>query len=239
MKLRAVLFDIYGTLLEVSPAPADAAERWARLWQKMLGRPARLSLEQFAARCDELIAREHAAARAAGVPHPEVFWPDIVAEVVPELARFAAEVPDEFMFQQAQLWHTVRLMPGAAEALHALNRGAMRLGLASNSQPYTLRELADALAPVGLTRQIFTPALCFLSFEHGFSKPDPHVFGLLAARLRALDIQPAETLMVGDRLDNDVAPARAQGFRTWHLTSEATQPLGGPWPDLLKHIPSQ
>ena len=58
---------------------------------------------------------------------------------------------------------------------------------------------------------MFDPELRFWSFENGFSKPDPHVFRILTARLEARGISPSETLMVGDRFDNDIEPARAHG----------------------------
>jgi FMN phosphatase YigB (HAD superfamily) len=41
---------------------------------------------------------------------------------------------------------------------------------------------------------------------------------MLTARLEARGIAPGETVMVGDRLDNDVEPARAFGWQTWLLT---------------------
>jgi HAD superfamily hydrolase (TIGR01549 family) len=41
-----------------------------------------------------------------------------------------------------------------------------------------------------------------LSFEHGCQKPDPRIYELA---LSALDAQPAETLMVGDRASHDGA----------------------------------
>ena len=64
---------------------------------------------------------------------------------------------------------------------------------------------------------------------HGFSKPDPHVFRLLSARLQARGIAAGDTLMVGDRLDNDIAPARAQGWRTWQLGAASGGETGGDW----------
>ncbi len=238
MTIRAVIFDIYDTLLEVQPPPADAAAQWNRLWQEMLGAPTRITLRAFSAQCDHFIAREHAAARAAGVPHPEVFWPDIVGGAVPELRHLPTGARDEFMFRQARLWHTVRLMPGAAEALRELRQRGIVLGLASNSQPYTLRELDDALASAGLDRGLFAPGLCFFSFEHGFSKPNPHVFRLLTARLRACAIAAGETLMVGDRLENDIEPARRQGWQTWQLTGvpASNGGNGGDWAVLARHF---
>lgn len=223
MNCRAVIFDVYKTLLDVGPPPADAAARWGRLWRDLLGGEPRLDLAGFATGCHEVIARDHAAARAAGVPYPEVYWPAIVREVVPEVAALDATAQTEFAFRQTGLWHTVRLCPAAADTLHDLKRSGLLLGIASNAQPYTLRELDEALATAGLSATMFTPALTFWSFAHGFSKPDPHVFRLLTARLRAHGVAPGETLMVGDRLDNDIEPARAHGWQTWHIIRPATE----------------
>src|SRR5205814_4184118 len=140
MKLRALISDIYNTLLEVGPPPADAAERWEFLWEDMLADPARLTLEEFAAACENIIAREHDSAIQVGVQNPEIYWPAVAKEALPELARLAESARDEFMYQHAQLQRTVRLMPGAGEVLSKLQETTILLGLASNCQPYTLRE---------------------------------------------------------------------------------------------------
>ncbi len=236
MRLRAVIFDVYGTLLEVGPPPANADARWESLWQDQFRSSTRLSLAEFAARCDQIIAREHVAARALGIPYPEVFWPDVATEMIPELAALSAAARDDFLFEQAQLCHTVRLSAGVADALRAAHDRGLLLGIASNAQAYTLRELDEALAGTGLSRAIFRPTLCFWSFEHGFSKPDPHVFRLLTARLRALGIKPNETLLVGDRLDHDIEPARAHGWHTWHLQPNADSEEAGDWQSLRRRL---
>jgi FMN phosphatase YigB (HAD superfamily) len=229
MSVRAVVFDVYKTLLEVGPAPADAGARWVELARATFGAPPRRGLVEFIAATAAVIAREHAAARAAGIAFPEVYWPEVVREVLPELAVLPAAAQDAFLLRQKALLHTVSLMPGAAEALAWLRARGVPLGIASNAQPYTLHELARALAPAGLDLTWFAPDLCFWSFAHGFSKPDPHVFQLLSARLRARGIAAADTLMVGDRLDNDIAPARAQGWRTWRLCALPADERGGDW----------
>lgn len=232
MKIRAVIFDVYKTLLEVGPPPADAGRRWDDLWRRMLGRKPRLSLAGFGTACEAIIAREHAAARAAGIPHPEVCWPEVVREVVPEVTALDEAGRAEFAYRQTGLWHTVRLDPAAADMLRTLSPEGLMLGLASNAQPYTLRELDEALRGAGLSSALFDPVLSFWSFAHGFSKPDPHVFRLLTARLRARGVAPAETLMVGDRLDNDIEPARAQGWQTWQIAP----PTADSWARLHRRL---
>lgn len=219
--VRAVIFDIYGTVLHVGPPPPDAQARWETLFRETLGAPPPLSREAFVARANETIARQHAAARARGIPWPEVLWPQIVLEVVPALARLTPEALEDLLYRQMQIERTLRLQPGAAECLRGLRERGVRLGLASNSQAYTQRELVEHFRAAGLDTGWFDPALCFRSFEHGFSKPDPHVFQLLTARLAARGIAPEQTLMVGDRLDNDIEPARAFGWQTWWLAAVA------------------
>ena len=127
-------------------------------------------------------------------------------------------------------------MPGAAEALRGFDGNGILLGLASNAQPYTLRELEQTLANAGLSFKLFTPALCMFSFEVGFSKPDPHFFRLLTARLRLMGVQTAETLLIGNSPENDVIPARAQGWQIWHLTAEGVESVKhtGAWSDAAK-----
>lgn len=215
--MRSVIADIYRTLFEVGPPPADAAARWETLWEEVLADPARLTLAEFAAGCREVIQREREVAIRLGVPFPEVYWPSVAREVLPELARLGATELDEFLYRHATLERTVRLMPGVAEILPELARRGVLLGLASNCQPYTLKELDAALAAARLDRALFQTDLCFFSFAAGFSKPDPHVFRFLAARLRARGVSAGQALVVGDRPENDLEPARAQGFQTWLL----------------------
>ncbi len=61
------------------------------------------------------------------------------------------------------------------------------------------------------------------SEELGVEKPDEAFFGALVELAEATD--PAEILYVGDRVDNDVAPAAAFGMRTCWLRR-------GPWGQL-------
>lgn len=229
MTIRAVLCDIYKTLLDVGPPPPDAEARWSSLCAAAVKESSAPSLAEFGDAAKTVIEREHTRARSAGISFPEIFWPAVAREAWPALGSLDEGALDDFLFLHAQLQRTVRLMPGAAEVLRSLSRNKIPVGLVSNSQPYTLRELDAVLSPEGLSRALFAPDLCFLSFEHGFSKPDPHVFRLLAARLARHGIKPGETLVAGDREDNDIAPARAQGFRTWRLSGENRVGEAGGW----------
>ena len=237
MKVRAAIFDVYGTLLEVGPAPSSADERWKALFRDTFNSEPALSRLDFSIATNRAIAMRHAEAKARGIQFPEIVWPSVVGEVLPGFSRLAASVQNEFIFRQIQIGRTTQLKPGVGYALQLLvNRGCV-LGIASNAQHYTIRELQDALSGNGARFNQFDPGLCIWSFENGFSKPDPHVFQILQARLEARGISTAETLVVGDRMDNEIEPARACGMQTWHLTtSPSSAPKSGNWEALANQL---
>ena len=238
VSIQAIIFDIYGTLLEVGPPPSDGEARWQRLCRDMLHVEPRLSRLDFSIASSKAIARRHEVARARGIAWPEIFWPSVVAEVLPELARLPRQDRDEFLFRQIQTGHTTRMTREAASALRRLKGRPALLGVASNAQAYTLRELEDALSTHGLGLDLFERDLCFWSFEHGFSKPDPHVFQILTARLASRGISPHETLMLGDRLDNDIEPAQAHGWQGWQLVAAPSGDgrAAGDWDQLAARL---
>ena len=49
------------------------------------------------------------------------------------------------------------------------------------------------------------------SAEAGCAKPDPRIFSMA---LQKANCEPAEAIMVGDRLDNDIIPAKKLGMKT-------------------------
>lgn len=237
MKIRAAIFDVYGTLLEVGPPPPDGDARWEKLFQDAFNAPPSIRRLDFSVACNRVIARKHTDAKALGVSFPEIVWASIVAEVLPAFTELPPAAQDEFIFQQVAIGRSLRLYPGVDCGLRLLMDESCVLGIASNAQHYTLRELGEALSGAGLDLSLFDRDLCVWSFQQGFSKPNPHVFQIVTTRLESRGISPAETLMVGDRLDNDIEPARAYGLQTWHLTSSPSiAPRSGNWEALTKWL---
>lgn len=95
------------------------------------------------------------------------------------------------------------LYPRVPELLATLFR-EYKLGIIANQSIGTEKRLSRW----GI-KDYFT--IVFASAEFGLSKPDPKIF---AAALSEADCTPEEALMVGDRLDNDIGPAKAQGWCT-------------------------
>jgi HAD superfamily hydrolase (TIGR01509 family) len=95
------------------------------------------------------------------------------------------------------------LLPGVREAIELLAR-RYRIGIVANQ----LREVIGALDQAGLGRYLEIHAV---SDVVGLRKPDPALFQWALAQAGCA---PGEAVMVGDRADNDIAPARAIGMWT-------------------------
>ncbi|WP_420162087.1 HAD family hydrolase [Nocardiopsis sp. CNT-189] len=94
------------------------------------------------------------------------------------------------------------LYPDVRGALGALRGMGLSVVIAGN-QPVQARPALEAMElPVDGVH---------VSDEWGVQKPDPAFFTRVAA---VAGVPPAEILYVGDRVDNDVLPARAAGMRT-------------------------
>jgi FMN phosphatase YigB (HAD superfamily)/glycosyltransferase involved in cell wall biosynthesis len=198
---RAVVFDIYGTLL-IAPAggarPDPAADGMLRKILQQFGHEAP---DSPSTALHEAVRRHHA---AAGVPFPEVdlrvLWREVLslgpdADLGPLVEEIEAA------------WHPSRPMPGAAETVRRLSRSGISLGLLSNAQCNTLGQL-------GGIADLFAPELTILSYQHGIAKPSAGLFAMMADRLAGRGIAPEETLFIGNDPAQDIAPAAAHGFKT-------------------------
>lgn len=96
-----------------------------------------------------------------------------------------------------------KLYPGVPELLATLAT-RFKLGVIANQSKGTETRLTRR----GLRDQF---SLLFASAELGLSKPDPEIF---AGALSQAQCQPEDALMVGDRLDNDIGPAKSWGWST-------------------------
>ncbi len=102
--------------------------------------------------------------------------------------------------------HYAELSPpivGAKGLLDALT-SHFRLGLIANQGPECRRWLDE----LGWLDRFEVVAL---SEEEGVAKPNPELF---RKALERAGVEPGESLMIGDRLDNDIAPADALGMKT-------------------------
>jgi HAD superfamily hydrolase (TIGR01549 family) len=131
--------------------------------------------------------------------HPAIIWHAVGGERTLAEAVFA-----DFQERAHRREIPFELREGMADLLAWLHARGMKLGLAANQPHATLHVLERH----GIGRYFHHREV---SGTHGFHKPDVRLF------LRAcedLGVAPEATVMVGDRIDNDIYPARLLGMRT-------------------------
>ena len=117
-------------------------------------------------------------------------------------------VDDLLLEEMAASFHklkmaTIDIFPGALDALHALRKRGIRLGLITNGNAQGQRTKVKGTELEPLFESIL------IEGEFGVGKPDPRVFHHTLDQLQAT---PAQTWMVGDNLVNDIAGAQAVGI---------------------------
>ncbi|HMP73381.1 MAG TPA: HAD family hydrolase [Kiritimatiellia bacterium] len=225
--IRAVLFDVYGTLLAsgagelgIARKP-DAALAFAQALHS-------IGIQVPPARAASLLTSwracihdDHARSRARGIDTPEVDIREIWAEFLtlhPQLPP-ANDLPRDHLLSIAALEYECRVnpvapMPGLIPMLTSLHETGLPLGIVSNAQFYTPL-LFTAYAGSPIEQLGINPDYCAWSYRHRVAKPSPRLFQIvLDALLRDHRIHPAQVLYLGNDMLNDVWTAHTAGCQT-------------------------
>lgn len=135
----------------------------------------------------------------------EVFAPDAYAHMVETLCGGDPQAVERVQRRRRQTLSgldTFQLRPGIDGLLERLVAHGLLLGIVAN-QPAAA---AARLQRAGVARHFRHMGL---SGVVGVRKPEPEIFLGAAA---ALGVPIARCIMVGDRIDNDIAPAKALGM---------------------------
>ena len=224
---RALIFDVYGTLLG-APAggvkPDPAADP---LLRQIIARFGHKPPDSPSAALHAAVVRHHLSANTS-LPEVDlrILWREVL-ELPPD------EDVTGLVIETEAAWHPAKLMPGVAEMMEELSATGIPLGLLSNAQCNTLPTL-------GALTKLLAPDLTILSFEHGVAKPSPALFELLAERLYKRGITKAETLYIGNDPLHDIEPAAALGFTTALFTGHPDSwRAGACFPDFeIRHWPA-
>jgi len=230
--LRAVLFDVYGTLLISASGELNRADSVARAEAVRAAFAAatiagNIPATAAAATLVQTIQEFHERARAAGIAYPEVeivdVWKHTIARLIASgLLPPAAERIDvcrlalEYEVRVNPVWP----MPGLDDCLDQLRDRSMQLGLVTNAQVFT-PEIFPALLGRTLEELGFHAGLQWYSYRYGRAKPDLWLFEQARAGLIRSGVAAAEVLYVGNDVLNDVCPARRVGFRTALFAGDA------------------
>jgi HAD superfamily hydrolase (TIGR01549 family) len=109
--------------------------------------------------------------------------------------------------------------PEVFRVLSYLRSRHHRLGIIANQHRRVRKHLVDSWH----FDRYFEHML--LSDEVGYSKPDPEIF-LLA--LDKAGVLPSEACMIGDRVDNDIAPAKELGMKTIRVLHDSEMSIISP-----------
>jgi len=202
--IRAVLFDVAGTLLR----PAEpVGETYARLAAEFGILTSAAKVETAFRHClrqmPPMVFPGDAGRR---VERERDWWRTLVATVLPmagaggDLGNLDRCFDRLFAhFADAAAW---QLLPGAREALVALREMGLHTGVISNFD----HRLGAILAGLGLLPLL---DVVMLPAEAGAAKPDRRIFHAALQRLR---VAPRASVYVGDDMAHDIEGARAAGL---------------------------
>lgn len=226
--VRAVLFDVYGTMLLSGAGDIGVSqEAFSRdalaeaLRESGCGGDVETAAGLGRDWLMESIQSEHARKKDEGVEFPEVdirsnwfavltrLFQENMIEKEPD-ATMAARVAVEYECRVNPVWP----MPGLKDTLTALLARGVHLGMVSNAQFYTPM-LFSALLDETPEQLGFDRRLTVYSYEAGEAKPSVWLFDrVLAALHDRYGILPTETLYVGNDMRNDLFPAETAGCWT-------------------------
>lgn len=227
--LRAVIFDMDETLIDWSAQEAD----WYELRRRHL-RPVVVHLQEEGHDVPDLDTVVYAYVEANDRLWKASRPPDWIAPHAPTVlhaaltsAGLTVEEKDIPELTRLVAWGPmpgVRPFPDAAEVLRALRDAGVRTGLLTNAsstvymrdrelRAYGLLDLIDERMTAG---------------DAGHLKPHPRAFQTV---LELLDAKPEEAVMVGDRLEDDVAGGQRVGMRAVWVRRNGAKPKDGIVPD--------
>jgi putative hydrolase of the HAD superfamily len=230
--VRAVLFDVYGTVMisasgEIGGADSAAlavavreAFATAAIDTSVPATTAAVALVQTIQECHEL-------ARAKGIEYPEVEIVDVWKQTLARLVASGVLPPaaEQIDVSRLALEYEIRAnpvwpMPGLTDCIQRLRVRGLRLGILSNAQCFT-PGLFPALLGQTLEELGFDAGLQWYSYQYGRAKPDVWLFEQARAALAEREVAAAQVLFVGNDLLNDVWPASQVGFRTALFAGDA------------------
>ena len=214
MRYKHLIFDLYGTLVDIH------TEENALVWEKtalffgFYG--AHYSAAELKEAFQTSLRKREAIAGQDYECYPDIPFEEIMTELFH--MRGVTKNTEQLGVQAAQLFRIssieyIRLYPNVLEALELLRRHGYKLWLLSNAQQvFTSYELQH----LGLTE--YFDGIC-LSSDYGCRKPDLRFFRAL---LQEYNLNPAECLMIGNDRKTDIAGAQNAGIATLFLHTNLT-----------------
>ena len=230
LKPKAVIFDIYGTLLISASGDVDKAEYNSQMMLNALEAAEILVLDKSASALDRIYAiyqdclkQHYEQGRREGRPFPEVniivVWEDTLRLATQEQLIVWTEDTDLKLFifvfelQTNKVWP----MPGMQDLIRRLASAGVEVGIVSNAQFYTpviLNHFLYDIAKEGPTVAPFQPDLSIYSYQYLRGKPDVALYENLLPGLAKHGLAPKEVMFVGNDMLKDMYCATELGMQT-------------------------
>ena len=219
--VRAILFDIYGTLFISKAGDISLSKKEAKIASALNGlcakyavnKPVDLLMEHFYRTIENI----HESLKKTGIDFPEVHidrtWMDVLNFKNINIAR-------NFAIEYEMIVNPVYPMPGLNNVLKTISDHHLYMGIISNAQFFTphLFDLFCGAMPEHLG---FHPDLIFYSFQHHHAKPSLYMFNKAIEQIKKIGLTPQEVLYVGNDMLNDIYPAHLVGFQTGLFAGDA------------------
>jgi putative hydrolase of the HAD superfamily len=225
--VKAVLFDVYGTLLISGTGDISLAKEKENLFslKKALDLTGfSLSLidadTKLTAKITEEIKASHKILKDRGIEYPEVdiitIWHRVLSSFKEELLLDGDITPGSLAILSAYneiISNPVWEMPNAFSLLTNFKNTNIPMGIISNAQYYTPLTL-ELLSGKSLEELGFSLDLCAWSYKLLMGKPSAKLFEDPIKNLKKKGIKAEEVLYVGNDMLNDMYTAREWGCRT-------------------------
>jgi FMN phosphatase YigB (HAD superfamily) len=258
--IRAVLWNVYGTLIRTSSGELRfetddafitevALEKTIhefKMWNSMSRKPGQPSA--YMREVYQKVLNEIRLAPSPGEKSPEILaervWESIIKKLFQKEYTFDAGFfgsLNEFSKKVAYFFHEslqgTACYNGAAEALRAVVGAGLAQGLLADGQCFTPVQLRRGMRTQDEKLELdefIPPSRRWLSADYRAKKPSETLFRAAVKALGEAGIEPHQVLHVGSSLMRDLAPARRFGMRTALFAGDRSS-LVAP-PDRLKDI---
>jgi len=214
MKYTDLIFDLYGTLVDIHTEEDDLVWEKTALYFCFYG--AHYTLDELRTAFRSAMAQQEAKAGQSYECFPDIPFELVMAELF--RAKGVTENADTLGINAAQLFRIssieyLRLYPGVLDALALLRSKGYRLWLLSNAQRiFTAYEL-NAL---GLGDQLDG---IYISSDYRCRKPDKRFFQAL---IQEQKLDPNRCLMIGNDIQTDITGAAGAGLDTLYMHTNLT-----------------
>ena len=214
MKYTDLVFDLYGTLVDIHTEESDLVWEKTAFYFGFYG--ADYTGPGLKRAFEDAMRTREAKAGQSYECFPDIPFEEVMAELFRK--KGVADHADRLGVNAAQLFRIssleyIRLYPGVLDALAKLRKAGFRLWLLSNAQAiFTAYELRL----LGLGDQLDG---IYLSSDYQCRKPDLRFYRALIDE-RGLDV--SKTLMIGNDRQTDIAGAKAAGMATLYMHTDLT-----------------